>query len=106
MKTSISQVKDQGSQILLLAQLLREYPDLPAVEFHFSTIYNRLDISVHDDLLAFEAWRVALGLGEPEPASYADSSWLKTEGRFADAGVYLVGYAKADSITAYGQVAA
>lgn len=93
-------LQQQGSPILLLAYLHRTFPGLPHAEFHTSAIYNRLDVSIHEDLGAFEMWRVALGLGSPVARSCGGTAWLVIEGVVADVPVCLVGFAAADDIEA------
>ncbi|QEU97447.1 hypothetical protein CP970_19860 [Streptomyces kanamyceticus] len=49
--------------VLALRVLALDFPDLPAPTMHISSIYpERLELSLHDDLGAFEPWRVALGI--------------------------------------------
>ncbi|WP_282686284.1 MULTISPECIES: hypothetical protein [unclassified Streptomyces] len=95
-------LRDQGSPVLLLAQLHRETPTLPAAEFHVSAIYpDRLEVSVHDDLDAFEAWRTALGLGRPVDRSRDRSWWVTVDGVVDDVPVRLTGFASADEVETY-----
>lgn len=104
-----STLKQQGSPILLLAHLFAQYSYLPAPSFGVhADAPGVLDINLHPAdgtdcaLAAFEAWRVALGLGEPE-ARYASSelAWLRVEGVVADVQVRLVGYSVAENVETY-----
>ncbi|MFE9003128.1 hypothetical protein ACFYOY_13445 [Streptomyces sp. NPDC007875] len=78
------------------ATIARLFPHLPAAVIQSSHIYpGQLDVSVHDSLDHFEAWRAALGI-LPEWAdqgSQPGSMVLTAKGRFAGVEVKLVGYA-------------
>jgi len=83
-----------------LAQITAAFAHLPAADFHLSRItHEQLDISLHDDLDAFEQWRAALGI----PAETVDYQHrpgrahmtLKASTTFAGATVELVGFAPA-----------
>ncbi|MFF0448251.1 hypothetical protein ACFYT4_17895 [Streptomyces sp. NPDC004609] len=86
--------------LLVLRMLAVEFAHLPAPCVSVSAVYpNRLDLSVHDDLTAFEAWREALGLA-PESVSYHEQSdgrtrVLEAQTQYAGAQLHLTGYAKA-----------
>ncbi|WP_405657423.1 hypothetical protein [Streptomyces sp. RK9] len=46
-----------------LRAVAADFPALPAPAVHVSPIFpNRLELSLHDDLRAFESWRLALGI--------------------------------------------
>ncbi|MFE9064897.1 hypothetical protein [Streptomyces violaceusniger] len=78
------------------ATIARVFPHLPAAVVQVSNIYpGQLDISVHDSLAAYEAWRAALGI-LPEwvdHGSQPGSTVLTAKGRFAGVEVKLIGYA-------------
>jgi phosphoribosylformimino-5-aminoimidazole carboxamide ribonucleotide (ProFAR) isomerase len=47
----------------LLRTLAIDHPNLPALHVHLSPHQGgRVDLSIHDDLGSFEAWREALGI--------------------------------------------
>ncbi|MEU1787083.1 hypothetical protein ABZ553_14660 [Streptomyces sparsogenes] len=78
------------------ATIARVFPHLPPATVQVSSITpGQLDISLHDDLGDFEAWRVALGMlpewvdQRPQPGAMR----LTVAGRFAGVEVKLVGYA-------------
>jgi hypothetical protein len=67
-----------GAALLALRVLSAEYPDLPAPCVSVSTVYpDRLDLALHDDLSAFEAWREALGI-DPGAVAYGEQSGGRT----------------------------
>ncbi|MFG2750064.1 hypothetical protein [Streptomyces xanthophaeus] len=76
-----------------------EYPHLPAPAVSVSTVYPELlELSFHDNLAGFEAWREALKL-DPGSVSYhvhahSGTRVLKAETTYAGAGLCLVGFAK------------
>ncbi|MFD9070586.1 hypothetical protein [Streptomyces lasiicapitis] len=82
----------------LLRLLAIDHPDLPAPHVHISPIYpNRLTLSIHDNLAAFEVWREALGI-DPSTVTYRlqggdTTTVLVAVGEAAGATVELVGYA-------------
>lgn len=95
-------LQDQGSPVLLLAQLHRDMPTLPGADFRLSPIYpNRLEISVHDGLDVFEAWRVALGLDVPVVRDRQKTWWVSVDGVVADVPVRLTGFASEAEVAAY-----
>lgn len=103
MIASSQTLQRQGSPILLLAYLHREFPSLPQAEFHTSPIYpTRLNISVHDRVADFGAWLTALGLTDPQTIHYSGSSWLTVEGVVADVPVRLNGYGTSRDVAAFG----
>ncbi|MHC3392051.1 hypothetical protein ACLQ2E_21690 [Streptomyces lavendulocolor] len=100
------QLSQQGAAVLLLARIHRSLGDLPAAEFHVSSVYlGRLEITVHDDLDAFEAWRTALGLDEPTAKHHGGTSWLATSGVVEDAPVTLSGFAEREAVLAAARTA-
>lgn len=95
-------LRGQGSPVRLLAQLLADSPELPAAEFHVSAIYpDRLDVSVHDDMGAFEAWREALGLARPIDRTRDRMFWVVVDGVSGDVPVRLTGFASEVSVEEY-----
>ena len=79
------------------ATISRVFPHLPAAVIQVSGVYpDRVNISLHDDLADFEAWRAALGI-LPEwvgQSGLTDTSQSLTgTGRFAGVEVVLTGYA-------------
>ncbi len=102
MNTSSQTMQSQGSPILLLAYLHTEMGHLPAADFHLSPLVpSELSISLHYSLEAFEAWRVALGLGAAEAQSGASKSWLTSEGTVDDIPVRMLGFAAEADVAAY-----
>lgn len=87
---------DQKKALDAAATIARLFPHLPDAAIKASHIYpGRLDISLHDDIGDFEAWRVALGM-LPEwvdQGAQPGSMVLTATGRFAGVVVELVGYA-------------
>ncbi|MEV0987125.1 hypothetical protein [Streptomyces sp. NPDC049949] len=82
----------------LLRLLAAEHPHMPAPGVAVSTVYpDRLELSFHQDLAGFEAWRDALGIA-PERVSHHVQSprtrVLKAETYYAGASVLLIGFAK------------
>ncbi|MEI7029362.1 hypothetical protein [Streptomyces pratensis] len=52
-----------SAAVTVLASVVARFPDLPAVDVHFSTIFpDQVELSAHSGLAAFEAWREALGI--------------------------------------------
>lgn len=102
---SIPQVRDQAGPILLLARLHQTLGQLPAAKFDLSYVYpDRLSISVHNDLAAFEMWRTALGLGAPTDQHHEGTSWLLTEGTVQDVPVRLTGFGATADVKAFAAV--
>ena len=92
----------QGSPILLLAHLHQTMPGLPAASFHVSPVTpDTLEISLHNSLDAFTAWREALRLGVPEAKGHNGSSWLVVDGVIDDVPVKLTGFGAAADVAAY-----
>ncbi|MFZ4264466.1 hypothetical protein [Streptomyces arboris] len=96
-------LQDQGSPVLLLAQLLADRPDLPAATYRIDYIDpTQLSICVQRGRLdELEAWRTALGLSGPEVHSFGESSWVAMAGRVQDVPVELSGHASEDEVAAY-----
>ncbi|MEU3735966.1 hypothetical protein AB0E78_02655 [Streptomyces sp. NPDC032198] len=60
MKTDLA-MEGLAVPLRALRVLALDFPDLPAPTVHISPIYpERLQLSLHDDLGAFEPWRLAL----------------------------------------------
>ncbi|MFD5345910.1 hypothetical protein ACFWJY_19625 [Streptomyces anulatus] len=52
-----------SAAVTVLASFVVRFPDLPAVDVHVSTVFpDQVELSAHDDLAVFEAWREALGI--------------------------------------------
>lgn len=105
---SIPQLQSQGGPILLMAYLHREMSHLPSAAFSMlSHTPDKLDIHLHaalaDELpalTAFEAWRVALGLGTPTPHHTQGYSWAEVAGVVDDVRVVLHGFGTAADVDA------
>jgi hypothetical protein len=87
--------------VLLLADLLRRFPDLPAAAYTIDTHGEpQLAVSIHSSVrTAFEAWREALGLPTGE-VWLAGAGWVMASGRVSDVLVRLSGYGSPDEIAA------
>lgn len=87
-----------GVPLSVLRLLAVDFAHLPAADLVVSTIDpDLLDLSFHDGLDAFEAWREVLGIS-PETVSYREQSVgstrvLQVETGYAGARVRLTGYA-------------
>lgn len=94
----IPQVKDLSGPVLLLSHLHAALAHLPAATFQISPVYpDQLTISVHQGgQAAFDAWRQALALPEPEGKCFSGSSWLMTQSPVWDVDVELIGYLTPD----------
>jgi hypothetical protein len=87
---------DQRRALEALAQIAAAFGHLPAACFDIGDVFpDRIDISVHDDLGAFEAWRVALGIPADavEFGTMTNRTYLIGRGSFAGVAVKLTGYA-------------
>ncbi|MEU7178820.1 MULTISPECIES: hypothetical protein [Streptomyces] len=91
---------DLAAPLRALRLIASDFPDLPALEARVSTVYpDRLDLSVYDDLSAFDAWRAALGI-LPESVTYGEQSGGRTRvlsafAEYAGARLRLVGFSEA-----------
>ncbi|GGI67090.1 hypothetical protein [Wenjunlia tyrosinilytica] len=91
-------LKDLAGSLRALRMLAAEFPDLPAVYVQVSPIYpDSLELTLHDDLSAFETWREALGIAA-ETVTYREQgggTTVRLEGStgFAGATVRLRGFA-------------
>ncbi|WP_052847421.1 hypothetical protein [Streptomyces avicenniae] len=81
----------QSPAVTALAAMLAAFGDLPPVSVGLSRHYpGRLDLSLHNDLAAFEEWRAALGLDLAGVELVAD--WLTVTGTWGGAEVKLTGH--------------
>lgn len=106
---TIPQLQQEGSPILLLAYLYKEMGHLPRAGF---TIHgfapdvltinlHRSDLDGMSPLVAFEQWRVALGLDAAYSRGGSQASaWLSIEGRVHDVAVSLSAYGSAAEVDA------
>ncbi|MEU6755413.1 hypothetical protein [Streptomyces sp. NPDC046685] len=95
---SIQPFEALSAPLLVLRLFAAEYPHLPAPGVSVSTVYpDRLELSFHNDLAGFEAWRDALGIA-PESVSFhvqdGRTRVLKAESYYAGAWLLLIGFAK------------
>lgn len=94
---TVRKLRDLAVPLLALRVLLSEFPDLPSGYFRVSDIYpDQLDMSLHDNLAAFERWRDALGIA-PESVTCGDQSGgrtrvLEAECDYAGARIRLTGF--------------
>ncbi|MFJ8002729.1 hypothetical protein ACIQ7D_37525 [Streptomyces sp. NPDC096310] len=94
---SAQTLNDIAAPLAVLRLLSVDFPTLPAPSVDVSTVYpDRLTLSFHDDLTAFETWRAALGI-DPGAVAYAVQSGGRTRvlsvlTEYAGARVRLVGY--------------
>ncbi|MFJ3962039.1 hypothetical protein [Streptomyces sp. NPDC090036] len=88
-----------GGPLRVLRLLAVDHPHLPAPCVSVSTVTpDLLELSFHDDLAGFEAWREALGI-DPGSVSHrvhahGGTRVLKAETQFAGAWLHLIGFAK------------
>ncbi|GGQ12387.1 hypothetical protein [Streptomyces roseolilacinus] len=87
-----------NTPLLALRLFSAEFAHLPAPCVSVSTVYpDRLDLTFHDNLAAFEAWRAALGIA-PEAVSYREQGdhtrVLTTDTTYAGAHLHLVGFGR------------
>lgn len=88
---------DVHAPVLALRVLFSELSGLPAGQIRVSDIYpDQLDVSLHDDLSAFETWRTALGIAPDLVTCRTQGdgrTWvLKAQVDYAGARVCLTGY--------------
>ncbi|MGW5461085.1 hypothetical protein [Streptomyces sp. NPDC003996] len=90
---------DLAVPLRALRMLAVDVGHLPAPCVQVSTVYpNRLELSFHDDLAGFEAWREALGIA-PDAVAHGTQGdgrtrVLKTTVDFAGAVLELTGFAQ------------
>jgi hypothetical protein len=91
-----TQLSEQRAAVDALAQLLRAFGHLPGACIGLSPVTPaQIDISVHDDLADFEAWREALAFPADgvERKMLPSSMLLAIEGQWAGAALQLSGFA-------------
>ncbi|WP_406508411.1 hypothetical protein [Streptomyces sp. NBC_00212] len=91
-----------------LRLLAAEFAELPAGGVSVSTIWpDRVELSFHDDLPGFEAWRAALGIDpdavELRPQEQGRTWCLLARADYAGADVRLFGYAAIPPGTVVGE---
>ncbi|MER6475787.1 hypothetical protein [Streptomyces filamentosus] len=90
-------LSDLTVPLTALIALEAKFSHLPAPNVDFCPVYpDRLRLSLHDDLGAFEAWREALNI-DPTAVVHrvqggGGTRVLKVHGRFAGADIELVGF--------------
>ncbi|MFF4909740.1 hypothetical protein ACFY2T_33325 [Streptomyces sp. NPDC001260] len=98
---------DLAVPLRALRLLAVDFGHLSAPSVHVSPLYpNRLELSFHDDLSGFEAWREALGIA-PDAVTHGTQSnggtrVLTTTADFAGAVVELTGFAKITDLAPCG----
>ncbi|MGW7403429.1 hypothetical protein ACWGI9_06795 [Streptomyces sp. NPDC054833] len=90
---------DLAVPLRALRLLAVDFGHLPAPAARLGTVYpDRLELSFHDDLAGFEAWREALGIAPDAVAhgtqSDGDTRVLKATADFAGAVLVLTGFAE------------
>ncbi|MFD4153649.1 hypothetical protein ACFWR4_12995 [Streptomyces hydrogenans] len=98
-------LSDLAAPLTALIVLDTKFSHLPAPNVDFCPVYpDRLRLSLHDDLGAFEAWREALNI---DPAMVVHrvqggggTLVLKVHGQFAGADIELVGFAPVPELEA------
>ncbi|MFD7977516.1 hypothetical protein [Streptomyces sp. NPDC059071] len=88
---------DLGAPLLALRALSVDHPHLPAPCVALSTVFpERLDLSFHNDLGAFEAWREALGIDPLNVAHHVQGDGrtcvLTVHADYAGAALRLTGF--------------
>ncbi|MGG7574749.1 hypothetical protein [Streptomyces sirii] len=92
-------MNDLAAPLRALRLLTADFPDLPAVNVDVSRHYpGRLELSCHDDLGTFEAWREAVGI-PPESVTYKEQSAgctrvLRAATDYAGVHLSLVGFSE------------
>ncbi|WP_435057375.1 hypothetical protein [Streptomyces sp. bgisy060] len=90
-------LSDLAAPLAALVVLDAKFSHLPAPNVDFCPVYpDRLRLSLHDDLSAFEAWREALNI-DPTAVVHrvqrgGGTRVLKVHGCFAGADVELIGF--------------
>ncbi|MFF8281024.1 hypothetical protein ACF05T_34070 [Streptomyces lateritius] len=100
---SMPPLKALNAPLLALRVFSVEFAHLSAPCLSVSTVYpDLLELSFHDDLGGFEAWRDALGL-TPESVSYHEQGThtrvLTAETDYAGARLRLTGYGRIPALT-------
>ncbi|MCF3119289.1 hypothetical protein IPZ68_06140 [Streptomyces arenae] len=83
-----------------LRLLVHDFPGLPAPRVNLTPLYpERLELSLHNDLGAFEPWRIALGIDRDAVDFHSQSdgeTWvLDASADFAGATVRLLAFGTA-----------
>ncbi|WP_050503071.1 hypothetical protein [Streptomyces monomycini] len=95
MKTTLA---DQQAALDVAASLARTHGHLPAAHIRTTAIFrDQVDISLHDSLADFEAWREGLGIDPTavDHALYADGQmYLQARTAFLGLTVEITGYGK------------
>lgn len=94
-------LRELNAPMLALRLLSVDHAELPAPCVSVSTVYpDQLDLSFHDDLAGFEAWREVLGI-EPSSVEYGeqcdDTRVLTAYADYAAARVRLTGFGRLGS---------
>ncbi|MDJ0463649.1 hypothetical protein [Streptomyces sp. H27-C3] len=102
---SAQTLQDLNGPLLLLRLFGAEYPHLPAAYLSVSTLYpDQLEMSFHDDLSGFEAWRDALSIASESVVHRVQGKGrtrvLQAEASFAGARLRLTGYAEIPALDA------
>ncbi|WP_410535460.1 hypothetical protein [Streptomyces sp. KL2] len=111
MTTSALSLRELGAPLRALRLLATEHPHLPAPCVTVTDVYpDRLELALHDDLAAYEAWREALGIAPGSVACGEQSGGrtrvLTASVDYAGARVRLVGYSRTAATAGAGEVAA
>lgn len=93
-------MEDLTGPLRTLRLLALDFPDLPAPTVLVSPLYSaRLELSLHDDLGAFEPWRTALGITRDAVDFHTQTdgkTWvLEAYTHFAGATVRLIAFGEA-----------
>lgn len=93
-------MEDLTVPLRTLRLLALDFADLPAPTVHVSPIFaERLELSLHDDLGAFEPWRDALGITRDAVDFHTQQdgeTWvLEAYTQFAGSTVRLIAYGEA-----------
>ncbi|MEU5613519.1 hypothetical protein AB0H03_33215 [Streptomyces sparsogenes] len=92
-------LRELSGPLLALRLLSADQAELPAPCLSVSTVYpDRLELSFHDDLAGFEAWREALGI-EPSSVTYHEhddglTRVLTAHADYAGAHIRLTGFGR------------
>jgi hypothetical protein len=92
-------LRDLAAPLLAARALLSEFADLPSGMMHVTDVFpDRLDLSFHDGLDAFETWREALGIA-PASVTCGEQSGgrtrvLEAQCTYAGARIRLTGFAE------------
>ncbi|SCE55982.1 hypothetical protein GA0115234_11212 [Streptomyces sp. DvalAA-43] len=95
---SVSTMGRMSAAIRVLATLADRFPDLPAADAAVSRIYDtRVELSIHDGLGQFEAWRAALGVAPAQVVRGTQCGggplmWLHADTVVDGVTIHLVGY--------------